>query len=76
MAALATIFDPEVVLLGGPVGSRPELVAEIRRTVTASTPGAVRVEPGAVVGSAALRGALLSALDAGRDKFLADVSAN
>lgn len=76
VAALATIFDPEVVLLGGPVGSRPELIAEIRRTVTASAPGAVRVEPGAVTGSAALRGALLSALDMGRDRFLAAVSEN
>ena len=76
VAALATIFDPEVVLLGGPVGSRPELIAEIRRTVTASTPGAVRVEPGAVTGSAALRGTLLSALDMGRDRFLAAMSEN
>ena len=76
VAALATIFDPEVVLLGGPVGSRPELISEIRRTVAASVPGAVRVEPGAITGSAALRGALLSALDMGRDHLLTALSEN
>jgi predicted NBD/HSP70 family sugar kinase len=74
VAAICTIVDPDVVLLGGPAGSRPGLVAEIRRTVTAAAPGPVRVEAGAVTDSAALRGALLSALDHGRDALLAAVA--
>ncbi|MFJ1763333.1 ROK family protein [Amycolatopsis sp. NPDC088138] len=74
VAAICTIVDPDVVLLGGPAGSRPELVAEIRQTVTAATPGPVRVEAGAVTDSAALRGALLSALDHGRAALLAAVA--
>ncbi|MGW5717143.1 ROK family protein [Amycolatopsis sp. NPDC003865] len=67
VAAICTIVDPDLVLLGGPAGSRPGLVAEIRRTVRAAAPGPVRVEAGAVTDSAALRGALLSALDHGRE---------
>jgi predicted NBD/HSP70 family sugar kinase len=76
VAAISTIVDPDVVLLGGPAGSHPALVAEIRRTVIAATPGPVRVEAGAVTDSAALRGALLSALDHGRDALLRAVAEN
>ncbi|MBE1497947.1 putative NBD/HSP70 family sugar kinase [Amycolatopsis lexingtonensis] len=74
VAAICTIVDPDLVLLGGPAGSRAELVAEIRRTVRAMTPGPVRVEAGEVTDSAALRGALLSALDHGRDSLLKAVA--
>ncbi|VVJ19846.1 Transcriptional regulator [Amycolatopsis camponoti] len=74
VAAICTIVDPDLVLLGGPAGSRPDLVAEIRRTVRAAAPGPVRVEAGAVTDSAALRGALLSALDHGRDRLVKAVA--
>jgi predicted NBD/HSP70 family sugar kinase len=74
VAAICTIVDPDLVLLGGPAGSRPDLVAEIRRTVRAAAPGPVRVEAGAVTDSAALRGALLSALDHGRDGLIKAVA--
>jgi predicted NBD/HSP70 family sugar kinase len=74
VAAICTIVDPDLVLLGGPAGSRPALVAEIRRTVLAVAPGPVRVEAGAVTDSAALRGALLSALDQGRDGLVKAVA--
>lgn len=74
VAAICTIVDPDLVLLGGPAGSRPGLVAEIRRTVRAATPGPVRVEAGSVTDSAALRGALLSALDHGRDALVIAVA--
>ncbi|MCR6489359.1 ROK family transcriptional regulator [Amycolatopsis sp. OK19-0408] len=76
VAAICTIVDPDVVLLGGPAGSHPALVAEIRRTVQAAAPGPVRVEAGEVTDSAALRGALLSALDHGRDGLLNAVAEN
>lgn len=74
VAAICTIVDPDLVLLGGPAGSRPGLVTEIRRTVRAAAPGPVRVEAGAVTDSAALRGALLSALDHGRDGLVRAVA--
>ncbi|NBH02644.1 ROK family transcriptional regulator [Amycolatopsis sp. SID8362] len=74
VAAICTIVDPDLVLLGGPAGSRGELVAEIRRTVRELTPGPVWVEAGEVTDSAALRGALLSALDHGRDGLLRAVA--
>lgn len=74
VAAICTIVDPDLVLLGGPAGSQPELVTEIRRTVRTAAPGPVRVEAGAVTDSAALRGALLSALDHGRDGLVKAVA--
>jgi len=73
VAAICTIVDPDLVLLGGPAGSRPGLVTEIRRTVRAAAPGPVRVAAGAVADSA-LRGALLSALDHGRDGLVRAVA--
>jgi predicted NBD/HSP70 family sugar kinase len=74
VAAICTIVDPDLVLLGGPAGSRPGLVAEIRQTVRAAAPGPVRVEAGEVTDSAALRGALLSALDHGRESLVRAVA--
>ncbi|MDQ7802533.1 ROK family transcriptional regulator [Amycolatopsis sp. A133] len=76
VAAICTIVDPDLVVLGGPAGGRAELVAEIRRTVRAAAPGPVRVEAGEVTDSAALRGALLSALDRGRDSLVRAVAEN
>lgn len=76
VAAICTIVDPDLVLLGGPAGTRPRLVAEIRRTVGEVAPGPVRVDAGQVTDSAALRGALLSALDHGRDGLVKAVSEN
>ncbi|MEV5712834.1 ROK family transcriptional regulator [Amycolatopsis mediterranei] len=74
VAAICTIVDPDLVVLGGPAGSRAGLVTEIRRTVSAAAPGPVRVTAGEVTDSAALRGALLSALDHGRDRLVEAVA--
>ncbi|MEV6826283.1 ROK family transcriptional regulator [Amycolatopsis sp. NPDC051102] len=74
VAAICTIVDPDLIVLGGPAGSRPELVAEIRQTVEAAAPGPVRVAASEVTDSAALRGALLSALDHGRDGLVRAVA--
>ncbi|WP_103350378.1 ROK family transcriptional regulator [Amycolatopsis sp. CA-128772] len=74
VAAICTIVDPDLVVLGGPAGSRAALVAEIRQTVHAAAPGPVRVAAGEVTDSAALRGALLSALDHGRDGLVRAVA--
>jgi predicted NBD/HSP70 family sugar kinase len=74
VAAICTIVDPDLVVLGGPVGSRAELVTEIRQTVQVAAPGPVRVVAGEVTDSAALRGALLSALDHGREGLVRAVA--
>ncbi|WP_410621349.1 hypothetical protein [Amycolatopsis sp. cmx-8-4] len=60
--------------MSGPAGGHSGLVAEIHRWVTAAAPGPVQLEAGTVTDSAALRGALLSALDHGHDALLAAVA--
>lgn len=66
VAAVCTIVDPELVLLGGPVGRRAELLEPVRSAVAESAPATARIELGEITESAALRGARLSAVDTGR----------
>jgi predicted NBD/HSP70 family sugar kinase len=66
VAAACAIVDPELVVLGGPVGAHPGLLEPIRSTVVGSGLAPVRIEPGAVTEFAPLRGALVSALDTAR----------
>lgn len=70
VAAACTVFDPELILLGGPLGVRTELLEPIRAVVADAAPGAVRVERGRVTSSPALAGALHAALDHGRASLL------
>jgi predicted NBD/HSP70 family sugar kinase len=70
VAAACAIVDPELVVLGGPVGAHPGLLEPIRATVASSALAPVRIEPGAVTAFAPLRGALVSALDTGRAGLL------
>ena len=53
VAATCTIVDPELVLLGGPVGRQPELLDPVRAAVTGVLPGPVRIDRGEVDDSAA-----------------------
>ncbi|MFE0103649.1 ROK family protein [Streptomyces sp. NPDC059009] len=70
VAAACTIVDPELVLLGGPLGGRREVLGPIRDTVAGAAFAPVRVEHGSVTDSPSLRGALLAAADAGRAGLL------
>jgi predicted NBD/HSP70 family sugar kinase len=70
VAATCTVVDPDLVLLGGPIGSRAGLVEPVRAVVERTVPAPVRVEQGMFTESAALHGALLLALDSGRGSLL------
>lgn len=60
------VVDPELVLLGGPLGRAPALLAIARRTVHELSPSPVRIELGSLGESASLQGALHLALDRAR----------
>ncbi|MET7383351.1 ROK family protein [Streptomyces sp. NPDC005526] len=62
IATVCAVVDPELVLLGGPVGSHPALLRPVRETVRALAPLPPPVEPGALGDTAPLRGALAVAL--------------
>jgi predicted NBD/HSP70 family sugar kinase len=66
VAAVCAVVDPDLVLLGGPVGTHPGLLEPVRAAMTTVALAPVRVEPSAVTEFAPLRGALVAALDAGR----------
>ncbi|MDQ0469641.1 ROK family transcriptional regulator [Labrys wisconsinensis] len=58
IAAIGVILDPEIVILGGNIGSRPELVDAIRRLLPRCTPYPIRLEISQFGGRAALIGGL------------------
>ncbi|MER7394726.1 ROK family transcriptional regulator [Streptomyces sp. NPDC000151] len=66
VAAVCAVVDPELVLLGGPIGAHPALLAPVRATVDALAPLAPRVETGTLGANATLRGALALAVRRGR----------
>ena len=60
------VVDPDLVLLGGPLGRQPALLATAVRTVRELSPSPVRIEVGALGEAASLQGALHLALDRAR----------
>jgi predicted NBD/HSP70 family sugar kinase len=66
IAATCVVVDPELVLLGGPIGSSPALLHPVRAAVAEISPSPVRIELGRIGESAPLRGALHLALEHGR----------
>jgi len=70
VAATCTIVDPDVVLLGGPLGTHPGLLELIRASVARTALAPVRIQSGVLTDAAPLRGALLSALDTARARVL------
>jgi predicted NBD/HSP70 family sugar kinase len=71
VASACTVFDPELVLFGGPLGGHPEILPHIRAALDGATPAPVRVEAGEFGDAAPLRGALAWAVDHGRGQLLA-----
>jgi predicted NBD/HSP70 family sugar kinase len=63
----AAVIDPALVLLGGPLGRHPAVLATARRTVQNLSPSPVQLELGALGEAASLQGALHVALDQARD---------
>jgi predicted NBD/HSP70 family sugar kinase/biotin operon repressor len=70
VVSACAVFDPELVVLGGGVGSNPLLLPTVRETVTAHVPFPPRIETSALGGAASLTGALFVALDAARADLL------
>ncbi|HEX3785404.1 MAG TPA: ROK family transcriptional regulator [Pseudonocardiaceae bacterium] len=66
IAAVCAVVDPELVLLGGPIGLHPQLLAPVRAAVRELAPLPPPVEAGALGEGAALQGALVLALQRGR----------
>jgi predicted NBD/HSP70 family sugar kinase len=58
VAAIGAITAPELVILGGSIGGRPEIVAATRREVARCFPFPVRVEPSRLGNHASLSGAV------------------
>ena len=58
IAAIGAMLDPEMVILGGSIGGRDELITAIRRLLPRCTPYPPRVEASALGGRAALIGGL------------------
>ena len=63
IADTAAVIDPELVILGGPLGTDPSLLPLARQTVARLSPSPVRIEYGALGEAASLHGALHLALD-------------
>jgi predicted NBD/HSP70 family sugar kinase len=74
VASACAVFDPELVVLGGGVGSNPLLLPIVRQTVTALVPFPPRIETSALGEAASLTGALSVALDAARVDLLRALS--
>jgi predicted NBD/HSP70 family sugar kinase len=66
IVSVAAVVDPELVLLGGPVGTHPALLPRVRDLVAGSFPGPTRVDRGALGADAPLHGALQLAVEHAR----------
>lgn len=58
VAALGAVIAPEVVILGGSIGARPEIIAATRAELARCFPFPIRIEPSRLGSHAALSGAV------------------
>jgi predicted NBD/HSP70 family sugar kinase len=65
--AVAAVIDPELIVLGGPIGTSPILLAEVRRTLDELAPVPTKVVASVLGESAPLHGALELARRHARD---------
>jgi predicted NBD/HSP70 family sugar kinase len=63
IVSVAAVVDPELVLLGGPVGTHPALLPRVRDMIAEAFPGPTRIDRGALGEHAPLHGALRMALE-------------
>lgn len=70
IATVCAIIDPELVVLGGGIGSNPLLLRPVRGAAAALLPIAARVETSSLGHKAALHGAIAVALQAIRAQLL------
>jgi predicted NBD/HSP70 family sugar kinase len=70
IASACAVFDPELVVLGGGIGSNTLLLPVVRATVNAIVPFPPRIEASALGEVASLIGAVSIALDGARAELL------
>jgi predicted NBD/HSP70 family sugar kinase len=70
IVATCAVVDPDLVLLGGPLGRHPALLDTARNTVSRLFPSPVRIELGELGEAASLQGALHLALDHARQHLV------
>src|SRR6266542_2899934 len=75
VASACVVFDPELVVLGGGIGSNPQLLPAVREAVSTLVPFPPRVETSALGDVASLTGALYIALEGARADLLRTVTA-
>jgi predicted NBD/HSP70 family sugar kinase len=71
VTAACAMVDPQLVILGGPVGGQPALLPFVQKTVNELAPVPVPVLSGTVGPNPSLRGAVVVALQRARDDLLA-----
>ena len=69
IAAVVAVLDPELVVLGGGIGARPELLDPVRRLLPRCTPFPPRLELSALGNRATLTGAIGVAVGRMHDEF-------
>jgi predicted NBD/HSP70 family sugar kinase len=67
---VCAILDPELVVLGGGIGSSPLLLSPVRGAAAALVPLTARIERSLLGDQAALRGAIAFALHAARSQLI------
>ena len=72
IVAIRSIFDPEVVIFGGSIGARPELLELVREALAGCMPDPVALEISGVGNRAGQMGAISMALDHFRDTLLGE----
>ena len=70
IAAVCAILDPELVVLGGGIGSSPLLLSPVRGAVAMLVPISARIETSLLGERGGLQGAIAVALDAARTTLL------
>lgn len=71
IASVLAVIDPQLVLIGGDVGSHPRLLDPVRRAVEQLVPLSARIETGSLGLDAPLQGAVVIALREARAQLFA-----
>jgi glucokinase len=70
--AVHALLDPELIVLGGGIGSRPDVLARVRDVLESQRIGAPAIEPSTLGERAALLGAVAAARDAAAERLAAE----
>ena len=74
VVTIAAVLDPQMIVLGGGVGSNPGLLEPVRRDVSAMFPRPLDIRTSALGDAAAFHGAIAAGLRAARQQLLAQMA--